>query len=166
MGGDVTANGKVTLGAGAIISGTITEQASLPPVPAFAPVTLSFAAGREDVSIAQGAVMSLKPGKYRNLTVKKNAILMLEFGRYIFESILLEQDASIKIDLANGALLVDVVKTLFMGEGTRMVITSTNGSADKILFRVAGNTIYLKKGGQYLGTYLAPNGQARLGEGS
>jgi cytoskeletal protein CcmA (bactofilin family) len=161
--GDVYANGNVTVSGSATISGTITEGADLPPVPPITPLNKTLAAGGKHITIEQRSALALEPGSYGNLLVKKGGVLSLKYGWYKFESITIEQDASVKINLANGALLVDVVKTLFMGENTQMEITSSNGSPEKILFRIGGNTAYLMKNGVYLGTYIAFGGQARLG---
>lgn len=163
VGGDVYANGEVTVSGSATISGTITEGADLPPLPPLTPLAPTLVAGGKDITIEQRAALALEPGSYGNLLVKKGGVLSLKYGWYKFESITIEQDASVKINLANGALLVDVVKALFMGENTQMEIISSNGSPEKILFRIGGNTAYLMKNGVYLGTYIAFGGQARLG---
>ncbi len=84
-------------------------------------------------------------------------------GVYAFQSFNTEQNTSIEFDLTDGAVLIDVVKSLNVGEGSQMKITSSSGGAELILFRVGGG-MYLMKGGTYLGSYLALSGDARLGQ--
>ena len=101
MGGDVTANGKVTLGASATISGTITEKASLPPVPpgysGHAVVCLRVGRCQHCPGSSQVTQTREIPQPHRQEKRYPDAAVRKVYFR---NPILLEQDASIKVDLS------------------------------------------------------------------
>jgi antitoxin component of MazEF toxin-antitoxin module len=162
VGGHITSTGSVILDATAIVSGTITEYANIPPIPPITDMSLYFISGRRDVTVSQGNVQSLDPGVYRRVVVKRGATLQLRTGHYVMDEINVEQDSRVEFDLAEGIILVDVVKNVAMGDSTQMEITSSDGTASDILFRVAGLVVDLGRSGNYLGTYLAPNANVSL----
>jgi len=135
----------------------------VPPIPQTTAVDFGFTAGILDVTVRSGDSRALIPGEYKNLWVKKGGTLQLQSGHYVFEDVKVERESFVEFDLSAEPIIVDVVKTVDFGERASMAVTSGAGSAADILFRVAGNVVTLKKEGIYLGTYLAPGGEVRLG---
>jgi hypothetical protein len=164
VGGHVTATGSVSVDPSAVVSGTVSQGADLPPIPPITPVSFTVQAGEQDVWVAPDAVRTLDPGSYGRLTVREGGTLRLRAGHYIFERIQVEQGSRIEFDLGAGATVVDVAESAVFSDEVVMAINSQVGDAAGILFRVAGDEVNLRKGGTYLGTYLAPNAYVHLGQ--
>jgi hypothetical protein len=77
--GNITAGGSVTLGSGATVSGVILEyQSSLPAIVPSTLLTPSiFVAGEQDVTVEEEESLTLDPGSYGKLEVKKEGTLNL-----------------------------------------------------------------------------------------
>lgn len=164
--GDVTASDEVTLHNGATVSGLITEGAPAPAFTGITWLTVNVTPGTQDITVDKNGSLTLPPGVYRDLKVDEGATLTLSSGQYVFRKIDVKKDASVRLDLASGPVLVDVDDHLNMDEGVRMTIVSATGTAADILFRVEGSHAHLKKDGVYLGTFLVPNGHVELHEDS
>lgn len=162
--GDVTASDEVTLHDGATVSGQITEGAPAPAFSGIAWLTVNVTPGVQDITIGKNGSLVLPPGDYRDLKVDEDATLTLSSGHYVFRKMEIKKNASLRLDLAGGPLLVDVDDHLEMNEGVSMTIISAAGTAADILFRVEGSHAHLKKNGVYLGTFLVPNGHVELHE--
>ncbi len=163
--GDATAGGAVDLNSGATVTGTIVQGAPIPPQPPVTPVTLALAAGGPDVILARNEVRALAPGSFGRLWTRPGAVVQLSSGTYRFERFNLGRDARLELDLAAGPLVVEVVDRLKMKRRVRMIVTSAAGGATDVLFEVGGaRRLKLKKGGHYLGTFLAPAGDLKLGK--
>jgi uncharacterized repeat protein (TIGR01451 family) len=157
--GDVTAGGFAKVGPGVIIGGTITEQTGTGPFAPLAPPDLDLTAGTQDITLNKNETLALAPGSYGRLKVKEEATLILSAGEYAFKQFDLDKDATLQLDIADGSIVIDVVQQLFMGENVTMTGT---GSPENILFRVQGSRATLHKEGQFLGTFLVPQGTVSL----
>ena len=164
--GNATAAGTVTLESGAAVGGIILNGAGVLPVPAVTWVALALTSGGPDINVKKGETTTLAPGVYGKLEVKQGATLNLRAGTYAFEKIDIEKAGLVNLDLTDGAILINVVKDVDMKESVQVVVTSAEGSATDILFRVQGGHIKLHKNGRYIGTYLAPDGDIELAEGA
>jgi cytoskeletal protein CcmA (bactofilin family) len=155
VGGDVSSAGQVELGQGATVTGTIQEQASgltIVPLELLSPSTL--AAGGQDETVQQNQTLTLSPGSYGKLELKKGSTLNLSTGQYAFESVKADKDSTIRLDLTEGAIVVDVAENLELNKDVEIVIVSEVGSASDVTFRVQQG-VRLKKSGQFVGTFLA-----------
>jgi PKD repeat protein len=166
VGGDVTAAGQVEVASSAEVSGTIDEGANVAPIPPISPVEFSFSAAKGSVVVRPGETLELPPGKYGTLQVREGAALRLSAGRYTFEWIQVKKEATIEFDLGDGWINIDVVKNVDMLEGVTMAITSDEGQANDILFRIMGQSVNLHQNGLFLGTFVAPSANVQMGEGS
>ena len=163
--GDATAGGTVLLKPTATVTGAITDGAAVAPLPPVTTVTLALAAGGPDVLLARNEVRSVAPGSYGRLRTAPGAVVQLAAGTYRFERFNLGRDAKLELDLGGGPVIVEVEELLKMKRRTRMLIVSATGDAEDALFLVGGERrLKLKKGGHYLGTFLAPDGDLKLGK--
>jgi hypothetical protein len=163
--GDATAGGSVVVKPTTVVTGAVTNGAAVPPLPPATPVTLALAAGGADVLLARNEVRSLAPGSYGRLKTAPGAVVQLAAGHYRFERLNLGRDARVELDLGGGPVVVDVVDLLKMKRRTRMEIVSAGGDATDVLVLVGGaRRIKLKKAGHFLGTFVAPDGDLKLGK--
>ncbi|MGB5661232.1 MAG: PKD domain-containing protein, partial [Thermoanaerobaculia bacterium] len=165
--GDATAGAAVDTKPSTSISGAVNSDAAVPPSPPITEVSLSLASGGSDIQIGRNETRSLAPGSYGRLETGAGAILELSSGRYRFERFMLLKDSQIRLDLTGGPVIVDVTNRMRIGRRSRMVITSAVGGAEDIFFQKQGpGRVRLKKGGRYLGTFLAPDADLKLGRWS
>ncbi|MFQ6027850.1 MAG: hypothetical protein ACE5Q6_10200 [Dehalococcoidia bacterium] len=160
--GDVTAGGDVVLATGAVVTGIILEfQSSVPDIVPSALLSPSiFVAGSQNVTVEEEESLTLVPGSYGDLLVKKEATLNLSSGQYAFTDFKVKKESNINLDLDEGAITVDVNgKKLDIDKESSINITSGIGTQDDVLFRVQ-NKVTLDKEGQYLGTFLTLGGVA------
>lgn len=163
--GDATAAGVVSLRPGAVVTGTTQQGVPFPPLPPVTTVTLSLTAGATDVVLGYNETRTLAPGDYGHLRTAPGVVLALSAGRYRFRSFTLGKDSEIQLDLSGGPVIVDSVGRLRMKRRSRMIIVSAVGDPTQILFQVGSDRkLKLKKGGHFLGTFLAPEGDLKLGK--
>ena len=163
--GDITAAGDVKVDKKATVTGSINEFASVPPLPVITWVQFSFEPGTEKVTVEKDAILTLPPGSYKDVKVKERGTLILSgqnpFGQYVFKKLEMEKDAQLQFDLSGGPVVIDVAENLEFKDNVQIV---SAGDARDILFRVAGDKVELGKEGTYLGTFLAPNAEVKLGD--
>jgi hypothetical protein len=164
--GDITAAGHVTLASGATVGGVIKQLTPVAPYANFSLVAFTVTPGTQEVHVVNGGMLSLTPGSYDDVELEHGSTLALSSGRYFLEGIDADEGSTIRFDLTNGAVVVDVRDAVKIGQGATMVITSAKGRPDDILFRVQGKSVKLDEGGAYLGTWLAPTGSLDLGANS
>jgi cytoskeletal protein CcmA (bactofilin family) len=160
--GDATAAGSVVLHGGSSIHGGIQENSCTPAIADITFVDLEIEGGREDVVVHRHQIRVLDPGRYKHLLVMPDSTIIFRSGTYGFEKILVMWDASIDLDLAGGPIVIEVEGDLFMMEDVQMGIHSGAGDAGDVSFRIGGKHAHLGRGGQYLGTFLAPGGMIML----
>jgi PKD repeat protein len=163
--GNVTAAGSVNVKPSTTVTGTVLAGAAVPAPAPLTTVTLSLTAGGPDVLLGRNETRTLAPGNYGILRTRDGAILELSSGHYRFERFNLGRDSKIRLDLSGGPVIIDAVEKLKMKRRVRMTIVSATGDATGVFFQVGGTRkIKLKKGGHYLGTFLAPDGDLKLGK--
>ena len=163
--GDVTAAGSVNVKPSTTVTGTVLPGASVPAPPPVTPVTLSLTAGGADVLLGRNESRTLAPGNYGILRTRDGAVLNLSSGHYRFERFNMGRDSKIRLDFTAGPIILDVVEKLKLKRRVRMTIVSATGDATDLFFQIGGaRRIKLKKGGHYLGTFLAPDGDLKLGK--
>ncbi len=162
--GDVTAAGKVDLKSGATVGGTILEHANVPALPSITAVTVNLSADGTNVTVKKNETTTLPAGTYGRLKVEEYGTLRLGAGTYGFNSIDAHKNATIQINLAGGAVTMDVEKQIDLKEG--VVMTVAAGDAGDVLLRIAGSNVKLGKGGRFLGTFVAPDAHIDVGEGA
>ncbi len=163
--GDVTAAGSVNVKPSTTVTGATLAGAAVPAPAPVTTVTLSLTAGGPDVLLGRNETRVLAPGNYGILRTRDGAILELSSGRYRFERFNLGRDSRIRLDLTGGPIIIDATEKLKMKRRTRMTIVSATGDATDVFFQVGGSRkLKLKKGGHYLGTFLAPDGDLKLGK--
>ncbi len=153
--GNVRASGSVTLGKNTSIGGTITRGAPPPVIPGVTPAAFSFTAGSQAITVGKSATRTLAPGKYAGLSLGDSATLNLSAGTYTFDSISTGNSSRIVLNLANGNVVINVVKTLTFGSSTQ--VTVSGGAARNVLWQVQGGQVTLGKTSKSVGTFLAPN---------
>jgi hypothetical protein len=121
--------------------GTITGSLFTPlalPVYAILPAVLVRPPGSSDVAIADNGSLSLDEGAYRNLTVGKNATLLLTGGGYAFQSISVAKGGTVRY-----AAPSDLVVSGGAEFGANATIAPASGSglsAASIRIQVDGTT--------------------------
>lgn len=163
--GDVTAAGSVNVKPSTTVTGTVLPGASVPAPQPVTTVTLSLTAGGADVLLGRNEIRTLAPGNYGILRTRDGAVLNLSSGHYRFERFNMGRDSKIRLDLTAGPIILDAVEKLKLKRRVRMTIVSATGDATDLFFQIGGaRRIKLKKGGHYLGTFLAPDGDLKLGK--
>ena len=150
VGGDARAAGQVTLKQGATVAGDIVNNADLLSI---TQVSVGVSACGSGVTVAKGDTVSLAPGCYKELKVKNDATLELTACHYTFERIEANTDARLLFELPDGGqVVIDVADSVHLEQG--VVMSTDDGSAADILFRVAGRSVKLGKDGTFLGTFI------------
>ncbi len=163
--GAATAGAQVT--GGGTITGTATGGAPQPPDPPMTTITLALTAGGADQFIDRGQTLTLAPGSYGELLMRRGATLELSAGRYHFQRVRLGRSVTVRLDLTGGPVIVDSLGSFRLGGDGKVEITSATGDAASFLIQVATpRRVRLGRGGDLLGTVLAPQARVRIGSGA
>ncbi|MCG8607809.1 hypothetical protein MJD09_22845, partial [bacterium] len=104
-----TINGDVTAGDDVendgTVNGVITNDAAVGTVPL---PTLAFTAGGDDIEVEEDETLALDPGSYGEVEVDKEATLQLTAGEYFFESLELDKEARLSVDVEFGAAIINI----------------------------------------------------------
>lgn len=132
-----------------IILGSEKSSLSFPVVDKF-PVIPDALFGTESIQVQSGETLSLSPGQYGDIKVKKTGVLVFEGGEYSITSINGEKDSTILFDNASELIIEDKIKMgdrSFFGPSDNSDIT-----ASQILIFVVGKDKISKNGDMDFGT--------------
>ena len=121
---------------------------------------MSVAGGELDLKTTGTTV--LQPDIYGDVRVD-GGTLVVSGGIYRFRSLRADANTVIEIHLAAGETIVfQVERDVDLGKGVEMRIVGS-GSPDDVLVLVAESKVDLGENGTYVGTFVADDGDARLG---
>jgi len=164
---DVTAGKKVKLDKDAIVTGTVTENAS---VAEESMPELSFSAGGSDVKVDKGQSVTLSPGSYKKIEIKKDSELILCSGDYYADEFNLDKDARLTVDVSTGAVTVNVVKKFEYKKDVVMTLLPF-GEVDSryVIFNIFNHGhghghghLHIEEGARIFGTIVAPEARVHL----
>ena len=116
------------------------------------------------MTVPEGGIESLTQGSYGKVKVEKNGTLELTSGTYFFEKLELKKEATLSVNLAAGAVEVNVLKKVKLDKKAAVVLVSA-GSAGSRLFTVnslENKKIELKQESVFLGTLIAPDAKVKI----
>lgn len=154
--GDVKAGTTVTKGNGVTISGTTTQNAP----PTLSTLTWSVKAPEASlgpVLVQNDARVSLPPNTYGNLTIRSRGKLTLDTGIYVFQNVLIEPQAELRIHAPYGPVQL-FVKGTFNHRGA---IVSTELGTPQIIIGYLGTTEALIEA-PFVGALIAPSADVRF----
>lgn len=157
--GDITSP-SVSLGNNTVVNGTVTETTVLAELLP----SLSYSAGGTNISVPASGTLSLVPGSYGSLTVGDAATLVLSSGDYYFNSILINQDAIISIDIATGPVSINSTTQIIMQEDLTMDMIPGGDDESEYLKIQSLTDIFVQDGSKILGQLIAPQGQINIGD--
>lgn len=153
--GDVTAGNNLAISSNATINGTATGGAAvayimLPEV--------SFAAGGSDILVEENEVLSLPPGSYGSVEVKKRATLQLSNGNYYLKKLKFDDEAVLSADVTGGAVEINVVDEVRFEQDARVDIipSGADGSEHLTLKQLKDREILFDDGVRFYGSVIAP----------
>lgn len=162
--GAVTAGGEVKIERGASVLGPVTAHAAVAPLGLPRP---SFTAGGPDRTVEERESLSLEPGSYGRVLVRRRGTLQLRTGSYAFEQLLTEREALLTCEVAGGAVALNVTGELVLAE--RVQITSSEGdlgSERVALATLQRARLELGDRSRLLGTLVAPDAPVVLAKGA
>ena len=125
--------------------------------------SLTITPGTMDITVNKNQTMSLEPGAYGVLFVKKNATLILSDGTYTFQSIQVQSGGTIELDLSGAGLIIEVAAFVNLQKNSMMM---NGGTPEEILWVINGTSVQLGKDGEYLGTFIAPQAAIEVAIGA
>jgi len=177
---NLTAKGKITIGADNTINGNVRSQTSISNsgtingTPTIGPVatvplpSLSYSAGGPNRTVPSGGSLTLAPGSYGIVTLSNNGTLKLTSGEYFMNELRYSstiEHGVIEINLSSGNPVVINVVTNFQFGHEGEIRLVPNGESDSPLVTINtkqstnanwGREAYL------LGTFNAPNAKVTL----
>jgi YVTN family beta-propeller protein len=158
--GNATAGANVVLKDNATVTGTITEKVRVDAVPL--PV-LSYTAGGDDIRVTSGESLTLAPGSYGDVFVRKG-VLSLSSGEYFMVTLEQGTRAKLDVDVTNGPVTINVVDELIFGNSEVVTIRPSGESGTtELTFNLLGsNRVPLPTDARVLGTIIAPNAKVRV----
>jgi hypothetical protein len=155
--GDALSNSTLTFGVGTSATGTAKGAAGVN----FQPFSwkITFPASGGNVTVPNGAVVSVNPGSAGIVTVNSSGTLKLSSGTYYFDELSLQPQATLAVNTTSGPVFLWVRNTLaFRGA------TSYTGPNDRLLIGYAGTAspAFDKSPDA---TVVAPLADVRLGVG-
>lgn len=155
--GDVKAGTTVTKGNGVTISGATTQNA-LPTLTTLNWSAKSPTASLGPVLVETGARVSLPPNTYGNLTIRPRGKLTLETGVYVFQNVLIEPQAELRINAPYGPVQL-FAKGTFNHRGS--VVSTDPLGTPQLIVGYLGTTAALIES-PFVGAFIAPNADVRF----
>jgi hypothetical protein len=164
--GNVTSGSTITLGTGAVVTGTRQPNATLTPfttetfsVDFSAPATVNINLNAPNGS--QEQVTDLAPGRYGSVDVRSRNRVNLRTGEYNVNSLNLEPQTRFVIDDAAGPVIFNVRDSLLF----KGAIQSVSGTHPAFRMAYVGtNAVVIESA--FTGTFLAPRASVRLATSS
>jgi hypothetical protein len=143
--------GLVVRGTGPLPTGPLPLVDPLPPLPAFAP---------SSVSVAVKGPLSLPPGAYGNIKLQAGARLELSAGTYEFHAITASKNTAIVV---TGPVTLNVQTNLRIGNGSFFGPASAAVTAEDVVVNVGGRVARFGSGASAALKLYAPNARAAFG---
>ncbi len=157
--GDATAGGSIELKGNATVTGTITENADVDPMPL---PSFSFSAGGQEIFVDKNRTRVLAPGTYGDLKVEINATLILSTGEYFFEQAEFKKEAVLRADVSGGPVTLNVVSDVKFEKETEVDIVPL-GDAGSPFFRInTYDDLTIKKDARVFGTFVSSEGNLQI----
>ncbi|MEL6442745.1 MAG: T9SS type A sorting domain-containing protein [Bacteroidota bacterium] len=158
--GNVTAGGLLTLDNAATVTGT--AQGNAPVAPVALPSVGPFTAGTQNQTVNAGETLTLTPGSYRRVRVRDGGTLILLGSTYTFNELLVNRNATLILDVANGPMTLNVVTRFNIGADTEVRVVSFGGPDPRLSGNVTLNTtqtatLNIGARSNFLGTINAPS---------
>jgi hypothetical protein len=150
VGGDVTTAGTLSRGSSTVVSGTISQQATLTPLFAVHWTATPPALTKANVSVASGASLTLAPGSYETVHLAGNSQLTLTTGTYFVDDFDVGPSAVVVVQHQQQPVLLYVEEEMQL-HGT----FSDGGDPSHLLIGYSG-TIPLGLSSPFRGTLVAP----------
>jgi len=108
--------------------------------------------------------MSLDPGIYRKVKVKKYATILLTGGDYFIEKFDTDPHSTVAIDLSAGPITINITKELDIDEYVEMIIdpASSGTTRDITINSLAAGKIKIENDARVLGTLIAPHAKVKM----
>ncbi len=164
--GDVISNGAI-YGEGrleVVNGGTITENANEELAQIEFP-ELDFAAGGSDIKVRKRGFLSLDPGSYRKVRVKRGGTLNLSGGEYFMEKLEIDSRATVVMDVSKGPIVVNVVGRFDIDYRAEIKIQGTS-TKDVTINVLNDRVITIDYRAKVRGTLYAPNSKVKLDDKS
>jgi predicted acyltransferase (DUF342 family) len=119
--------------------------------------------GNQDVHLSTDAVVDLIPGMYGDVVLDARSKMTLHTGTYHFKSLIVDNDAVINADIADGVVVIKVKNNVRVKDRGSLLIK--NGSdASMIRLDVTGTSVFLDKDIVWNGILTAPNATVQMFE--
>ncbi|MEM8557032.1 MAG: T9SS type A sorting domain-containing protein [Bacteroidota bacterium] len=158
--GDVTAGGLLTVASNATVVGTAQGNAAVAPfaLPSVGP----FTPGTQNETIQSGETRTLAPGSYQRVRVKGEGTLILLGSAYTFDELLINRNATLILDVANGPMTLNVATRFNIGADVEVRVVSFGGanpllSANVTLNTTQTATLNVGARSNFIGTINAPS---------
>jgi cytoskeletal protein CcmA (bactofilin family) len=163
--GDATAGDEVDVVSGSTVTGTVTENASVAVEPLPSP---SFTAGGSDVTVPQNGTVTLAPGVYDDVTVNKKGTLKLSSGDYFLDKLELKESAKLIIDVASGAVNINVVEKLSFDKKAAVSLTPIGDAGSPLVTftQLDDDRVTIGESARVVGGIIAVEAEVRLSKNS
>jgi cytoskeletal protein CcmA (bactofilin family) len=160
--GDLITNKRVDNDGDLEVTGTIVEHADLSPVDL---PEISFSADGPSHNVPEYGALTLEPGSYGRVKVRKYASLYLSTGTYFFRELDTDPHAMVVIDLKDGPVTLNVEDELDIDDYVE--IRAHSGVSRDLTFNCEeGGTIDIEKYARVFGTIVAPHARVKFNRGS
>lgn len=162
--GNVSAGDKLYLRGNASVTGTANAQVESTPVLLPTPV---FTAGGKEVTVPKKGSLSLEPGSYGRVKVKKQGSLFLSSGDYFFQELDLDRGAVLTIEVSSGPVNINVVYNLEFDDYAAVNITPNGQVAtNQVTFTtLQSHKIDVGVQSVILGWMIAPDAEVHFSAG-
>jgi hypothetical protein len=122
-----------------------------------------FEAGDEKIKVDKNESLTLSPGDYEKIELKKNSILIFEGGIYNIKSLKSEKDSQILFDSASE---IRIEKELKIGDNAELKPSPSSSitASDIVIF--VGSNVDIHKNSVINANIFAPNGEIKMHKGT
>jgi hypothetical protein len=163
--GNVVTGENLILLDNATVTGTTSDHTIITPIGLPTP---SFTAGGPDTTVPRDQSLTLPPGSYGEVEIKKRGTLFLRTGDYFMDALSTNRGSMISIDVAAGPVNINVVTELEFDDGVEIIITpSGQVSTNQVTFTtLQTEKMEIGRHALILGWLIAPNAAVHFSEES
>lgn len=162
IGGDVRSAAAINQGQSVQVTGVIAPYSSNVPQCAVNAPSGSATPGTTAIYVPQDGTQELAPGTYGIVEVGYNATLVLNAGQYVFGSLLVREDAGIRLTSGNLPVKVLSVNPFSFKDRSRITMDGQEAARRFQLTTVSSGTSLIGYDTRLKGTYAAPSGTVQL----
>jgi cytoskeletal protein CcmA (bactofilin family) len=163
--GDAIAGDELFLQGNAQVTGTKDDHANVAAIPL--PPLPTFTAGGQDFDVPKKGRLTLAPGAYGRVKLRKKSELFLSSGDYFFKDLDTDRRVALHLNVSGGPINIHVDRELEFDARVEMIVTPGGEDASEEISIFARQSVALDIGKycRIIGAIMLPNAEVHFSKG-